>query len=187
MHPLGCTVLTKSSKYEHFSNVSSQGYFDQLLTLYSIEWLRQPLLQGLATSATAGAEGLVRSSRSALIQFLNAQEPSQREATLLSILQDLSAVLRENLPDDRYAIPVIDFLAFLIDSFVVSGQGDPELVFRKVFVLVQKAHFRSSNIQRLESAVKVYAALSRLDALRIDVLKKMTGLLLHPFPRVCFL
>ena len=187
MHPLGCTKLTKSSKYEHFSNVSSQGYFDQLLTLYSIEWLRQPLLQGLATSATAGAEGLVRSSRSALIQFLNAQEPSQREATLLSILQELSAVLRENLPDDRYAIPVIDFLAFLIDSFAVSGQRDPELVFRKVFVLVQKAHFRSSNIQRLESAVKVYAALSRLDALRIDVLKKMTGLLLHPFPRVCFL
>lgn len=187
MHPLGCTMLTKSSKYEHFSNVSSQGYFDQLLTLYSIEWLRQPLLQGLATSATAGSEGLVRSSRSALIQFLNTQEPSQREATLRNILQDLSAVLRENLPDDRYAIPIIDFLAFLIDSFVVSGQGDPELVFRKVFVLVQKAHFRSSNIQRLESAVKVYAALSRLEAVRSDVLKKMTGLLLHPFPRVCFL
>lgn len=102
----------------------------------------------------------------------------------MSILQDLSAVLHANLSDDRYAIPVIDFLAFLIDSFILSSPGDSELVFRKVFLLVQKAHFRSSNIQRLESAVKLYAALSRLDFLRIDVLKKMTGLLLHPFPRV---
>lgn len=176
-----------SSKYEHFSNVSSQGYFDQLLTLYSIEWLRQPLLQGLATSATAGAEGLVRSSRSALIQFLNTREPVQRQDVLIKMLQDLSAVLHANFTDDRYAIPIIDFLAFLIDSFVLSSPGDSELVFRKVFLLVQKAHFRSSNIQRLESAVKVYAALSRLDYLRIDVLKKMTGLLLHPFPRVCLL
>lgn len=145
------------------------------------------MLQGLATSATAGAEGLTRSSRSALIQFLNAQDPTQREAVLLSIVQDLSAVLTANLSDDRYAIPTIDFLAFLIDSFVVPGQEDSELVYRKVFVLVQKAHFRSSNMQRLESSVKVYAALSRLDSLRIDVLKKMTGLLLHPFPRVGWL
>jgi hypothetical protein len=145
------------------------------------------LLQGLATSATAGAEGLVRSTRSALIQFLNAREPIQCQDVLINMLQDLSAVLSANLPDDRYAIPTIDFLAFLIDSFVLPSQGDSDPVFRKVFVLVQKAHFRSSNMQRLESAVKVYAALSRLDSLRIDVLKKMTGLLLHPFPRVCLL
>lgn len=145
------------------------------------------MLQGLATSATAGAEGLVRSSRSALIQFLNAREPPQRQAVLIEILQDLSAVLSANLPDDRYAIPVIDLVAFLIDSFVVPNQGDSDPTFRKVFALVQKAHFRSSSIQRLESAVKVYAALSRLDSLRNDILKKMTGLLLHPFPRVCLL
>jgi hypothetical protein len=145
------------------------------------------LLQGLATSATAGAEGLVRSSRSALIKLLNSSEPTQRQDVLINMLQDLLAVLRVNLPDDRYAIPIVDFLAFLIDSFVLLGQEDSDLIFRKVFLLVQKAHFRSSNIQRLESAVKVYASLSRVESVRIDVLKKMTGLLLHPFPRVCLL
>jgi hypothetical protein len=175
----------ESSKYEHFSHISSQGYFDQILTLYSIEWLREPLLQGLATSSSAGAEGLIRSTRSALIQSLTARELGQRQAVLVDILQVLSAALSANLPDDRYAIPILDLLSFLIDSFVVPNQGDSDPVFRRVFVLVQKAHFRSSNIQRLESAVKVYAALSRLDSLRSDVLKKMTGLLLHPFPRVC--
>jgi hypothetical protein len=37
---------------------------------------------------------------------------------------------------------------------------------------------------RLEAAVKAYSALTRIDSMRADVLKKMTSLLLHPFPRV---
>jgi hypothetical protein len=37
---------------------------------------------------------------------------------------------------------------------------------------------------RLEAAIKVYAPLCRLEHLRADVLKKMAGMLLHPFPRI---
>lgn len=121
-------------------------------------------------------------------------------------LQDLSTVLSDNLQDDRFAIPAVEFVAFLIDSYipVIPEGSDARFVnsssvacistsssnifllssFRKLFTLVQKAHFRTANIARLEAAVKVYAALSRIDSLRNGVLKKMTGLLLHPFPRV---
>lgn len=66
-------------------------------------------------------------------------------------------------------------------------------------MLIQKAHFKSPNLARLEAAVRVYAPLSRVAGdvsgvvpaaagavLQKDVRKKMTGLLLHPFPRVCF-
>ncbi|EPS32540.1 hypothetical protein PDE_07500 [Penicillium oxalicum 114-2] len=173
-----------SSKYEHFSNVSSQGYFEQLLSLYKVEWLRQPLIQGLATSATAGADGLIRSSRSALIQVLVSHDSTDQQALLTNILNDLATVLGSNIQDDRYAIPVVDLLGFLIDSFVVPDQSVYDAALREVFVLVQKFHFRSSSIQRLESAVKVYAALSRCTSLREDALKKLTGILLHPFPRV---
>ncbi|CAI7615565.1 unnamed protein product [Penicillium crustosum] len=171
-------------KFEHFSHVSSQEYFAQLLTLQDIDWLRLPLLQGLATSAISGAEGLVRASRSALTQFLNSQPDPRRQEILMVFLQDLSTVLSDNLHDDRFAIPAVEFVAFLIDSYlsVIPAGSDPS--FRKLFTLVQKAHFRSANIARLEAAVKVYAALSRIDSLRDGVLKKMTGLLLHPFPRV---
>jgi len=175
----------KSRRYEHFSHVSSQEYFDQLLALYAVSWLRLPLLQGLATSAVAGTEGLVRATRSALIQFINSHGPTQRQGVLVEILQILSTILNDNVQDDRYAIPTIEFFAFLIDSYAVTGEElDP--VFRSVFVLVQKAHFRSSNIARLEAAIKVYAALARLDPLRNGALKKMTGFLIHPFPRVCW-
>lgn len=174
------------SKYEHFSHISSQEYFTQLLTLYTVEWLRQPLLQGLATSAVAGTEGLVRASRAALIEFFNAREPFERQLILLTFLQILCTIMSDNLQNDRYAIPTIEFLAFLIDSYATStDELDP--VFRKVFVLVQKAHFRSSNLARLEAAARVYAALAGLVPLRADALKKMSVLLLHPFPRVCLL
>lgn len=164
--------------------MSSQGYFAQLLTLYTVEWIRPPLLQGLATSAVAGTEGLVRASRSAMIEFFNAREAVERQAVLITFLRVLCTILSDNLQDDRYAIPTIEFLAFLIDSYAISAH-ELNPVFRKVFVLVQKAHFRSSNLARLEAAVKVYAALAGLEPLRADALKKMTVLLLHPFPRVC--
>ncbi|KAJ5315463.1 hypothetical protein N7476_005770 [Penicillium atrosanguineum] len=171
------------SKYDHFSHVSSQEYFDQLITLYNVQWLRLPLLQGLATSTVAGTEGLIRASRSALIQSINSYGATQRQAVLVEMLQVLSTILTNNVQDDRYAIPTIEFVAFLIDSYAVAGEElDP--IFRSVFVLVQKAHFRSSNIARLEAGVKVYGAMARLGPLRNGVLKKMIGLLVHPFPRI---
>jgi hypothetical protein len=55
---------------------------------------------------------------------------------------------------------------------------------KKLFLLTQKAHFKSSNIPRLEGAIKVYAALSRATELRVDILKKLTAMLLHPYPKV---
>lgn len=51
-------------------------------------------------------------------------------------------------------------------------------------MLTQKAHFKSSNIPRLEAAVNVYTALSKEDSLRVETLKKLTAMLLHPYPRV---
>ncbi|KAJ5802960.1 Tubulin-specific chaperone D C-terminal [Penicillium pulvis] len=174
-------------KFEHVSDVSSQEYFFQLLSSWGQEWLRLPLLQGLATSAVAGAEGLVRASRAALIQFLNSHNPHSDPNILVEVLQVLSTVLSDNLPDDRYAIPIIELIAFLLDSYhgyTVAGLNGSNPVFRKVFLLVQKAHFRSANIARMEGAVKVYAALSGTGNLRGEVLKKLTAMLLHPFPRV---
>ncbi|RAL00906.1 tubulin-specific chaperone D [Aspergillus ibericus CBS 121593] len=175
----GFPPLTR--KYEHFSHVSSVEYLLQLLDLQNIDWLRQPLFQGLATSAVAGSEGLIRSSRSALVQSI--QETGQQNAAMV-IIKDLTTILGENLQDDRYAIPVLELLAFLLDGFVCSIPDESVPSLRRLFVLVQKAHFKSSNMARLEAAVRTYAPLSRMEQLHTDVLKKMTAMLLHPFPRV---
>lgn len=107
-------------KYDHFSHVSFPDYFVQLLELKAIDWLRLPLFQGLATSAVAGAEGLIRASRLALVQCINSKENEQRQAMLLMILRDLSTILSNSLQDDRYAIPIMELLAFLIDGYIIS-------------------------------------------------------------------
>ncbi|KAL4887473.1 tubulin folding cofactor D C terminal-domain-containing protein [Aspergillus karnatakaensis] len=171
-------------RYEHFSEVSSIEYFTQLLELQAIEWLRLPLFQGLATSAVAGSEGLIRCARSALIQSINRHPPERRPEIATAMIQDLAVVLGNKLPDDRYAIPILEISALILDGYITSAPGlrDPSL--RKLFVLVQKAHLKSTNIVRLETAIRAYAPLSRLEQVRGDVLKKLTGLLLHPFPRV---
>jgi hypothetical protein len=36
----------------------------------------------------------------------------------------------------------------------------------------------------METAVKIYSALSRIPTLQVEVLKKMTSMLLHPYPKV---
>lgn len=71
-----------------------------------------------------GAEGLVRSSRSALAQYINGCDREFREVLLATILSDVSDILSENLTDDRYAIPAVDFLAFFIDSYVSADRDD---------------------------------------------------------------
>ncbi|KAL4931520.1 tubulin-specific chaperone D [Aspergillus undulatus] len=171
-------------RYEHFSQVSLTEYFVQLLELQVIDWLRLPLFQGLATSAVAGAEGLIRSTRSALIQSINQQPVERHPEIATAIVNDVLLILNEKLPDDRYAIPILETVAFLIDGYVSSVPEFQDLNLRKLFVAVQKAHFKTSNIARLEAAIRAYAPLSRMEQVRADVLKKLTGLLLHPFPRV---
>ena len=119
-------MLTQTRRYEHFSHVSSPDYFLQLLDLQAVDWLRVPILQGIATSAVAGAEGLIRSSRSALVEWINNREAKGRPITVVSVLRDLLVILSDNLQDDRYAIPVMELLAFLLDGYISSIPADSE-------------------------------------------------------------
>lgn len=106
--------------------MSSPEYFLQLLDLQAVDWLRVPIFQGIATSAIAGSEGLIRSSRSALVQWINSQKAGDQQARVVSVIKDLLVVLSDNLQDDRYAIPVIELLAFLLDGYTFSIPDDSE-------------------------------------------------------------
>lgn len=113
-------------KYEHFSHVSSTEYFIQLLDLQILDWLRLPLYQGIATSAVAGSEGLIRASRAAIVQHINSQEGEERLVIVSSIIEALMVTLSDNLQDDRYAIPILELLSFLLDGYVLTSPGNLE-------------------------------------------------------------
>ena len=52
---------------------------------------------------------------------------------------------------------------------------------RSLYLLVQKAHYKTGNIRKLEAAIKVYGGLLQVYP---EVLEKLTGMLLHPFPKI---
>ncbi len=53
------------------------------------------------------------------------------------------------------------------------------------FNVVQKTHFRSGNVRKLEAAVHVYSGLASVYVVRKEALGKLCSLLLHSFPKVC--
>ncbi|KMU78807.1 hypothetical protein CISG_01847 [Coccidioides immitis RMSCC 3703] len=169
--------------YEHLSEVCTVEYFLQLFILLSVDWLRPSLLKGLVTSFSAGTEGVVRASRLALVQFIQEQAGDDSNRLKLNIFNDMMWVLESTMDDDRYAIPAVDTICFLLGNCFEDLAG-LDLNFRKLFLLVQKSHFKSSNIPRIEVAVKTYATLLRQECIQKDVMKKMMSLLLHSYPKI---
>lgn len=53
-----------------------------------------------------------------------------------------------------------------------------------LFDAIQKSHYKSGKVQKLETAVKVYAGLTKVSTLRKAILRKLTSLLRHPFAKV---
>jgi hypothetical protein len=64
------------------------------------------------------------------VQNVNIHAAEQRPEAVTSILQDFQLILNERLPDDRYAIPILELSAFLLDGYIASTPGfwDPRLV-----------------------------------------------------------
>ncbi|EGD96397.1 beta-tubulin cofactor d [Trichophyton tonsurans CBS 112818] len=173
------------TRFYHFSEVSTAAYFTQLITLVQVEWLRLPLIKGLVTSLTAGADSLIISSRTAVVEFINSQNDNTRYCMQRDIFMSLLIVLEENITDDRYAIPTVESLAFFIENCFNPGilELDPDSI-RKLFRLVQKFHFKSSNIPRIEAGLKAYYCLFNYELLRKNIVLKMTKMLLHPYPKI---
>ncbi|EDN06035.1 conserved hypothetical protein [Histoplasma mississippiense (nom. inval.)] len=174
--------LTK--KFEHFSEVSTADYFLQLCDLLQVDWLRHSLSKGMVTSATTGTEVVVRSARFALLQYINNQNDEQKKNICAKLIEDWLSILESDNDDDRYAIPAVEMIAFLLDNCFLHNSPDPNINYQNLFVAVQKFHFKSANMARIEAAIKVYALLWRMNVVRGDVMKKLTGMLLHPYPKI---
>ena len=56
--------------------------------------------------------------------------------------------------------------------------------FRTLLAYTQKAHFKSSHMQKLHLALSVYRGLGTNPSTRTDTLTKVISMLLHPFPKV---
>ncbi|KAF6229417.1 hypothetical protein HO133_007533 [Letharia lupina] len=166
------------------SQTSTSEYFLQLLSLCSHHltqgWIRKPLLEGYVTSGGAGSESLLGASRAAFVFYTESSDL----ATLTVLCTYLTDIIRENIFNDRLAMPTLEFVAFLFEAGVLQRLRDRDFAWRRLFTEVRKAHFKSGNVQKIEAAVKIYAGMMAVPRVRTEVQEKLCSMLLHPYPKV---
>lgn len=97
--------------------MSTPEYYEGLLALRSIDWLRGYILEGCISSAGIGSETLIRSSRVALAIYLDASSASE----LAKLSADLLTIMNKYVTVDRVIVPALAVFAFLLDSASSDG------------------------------------------------------------------
>lgn len=173
-------------------DVSSQAYF-----LKALEAIRprtapafmEATLTGFINSAGMGSETVVQNARAALITFTDKipdeSSPESDSTCLLDLANCLTQLLKSNINNDRILLPLLEILAFLFDMQVLQRLQQTPFNFRILLSYTQKAHFKSTHMQKLHLALDVYRGLGVMPVTRADTLAKVVTMLLHPFPKVC--
>ncbi|KAI9759758.1 MAG: hypothetical protein M4579_002143 [Chaenotheca gracillima] len=182
--------ISFESQFDHLSQISTTPYFYQLISLIRTQfsWAHVQLMEGYIASAGGGSESVLRASRQAMVTFaegLQIDESQGDSMTLLSFCNVLLEVLRRNLSDDRKLVSCMEVIAFLLDARILQKlEGVVDFKWRTLLAFVQRSHYKSGNMPKLEAAIKIYGGLNDISAIRYEVLKKLGSMLLHPLPMV---
>lgn len=106
-----------NSRISYSDLMSTPEYYEQLLALRSIDWLRGYILEGCISSAGIGSETLIRSSRVALAIYIDASSATE----LANLSTDLLMIMSKYVTVDRVIVPALAVFAFLLDSANSDG------------------------------------------------------------------
>ncbi|KAL9619059.1 MAG: hypothetical protein Q9160_006314 [Pyrenula sp. 1 TL-2023] len=156
--------------------VSHPQYFTHLLSQFHASH-PLPLLKGYVTSFSGGAESLAIATCTALVSFLSSSTPPDTD-----IFSHAITILSEATRDDRYAVPCLHLIAFLLDQGLVPRSAN----YVRCFAKVELAHYRSANSARLQAALLCYAGLMIGDspAAREKACRKVRVLVRHPQTKI---
>lgn len=108
-----------------------------------------------------------------------------RDGGKLGILETLVALLDDSLTDERQVTPILETIVFVLEQKIeLLLENDGQWPIRKLWNLVRKAHSKSTNIRKLEAAIRIYGELATNSDTRRDALCQLRDFLLHPFPNV---
>ncbi|KAI9742776.1 MAG: hypothetical protein M1818_003505 [Claussenomyces sp. TS43310] len=188
---------SQRDQFATYSN-SSLEYFRWLLNAQTHDWLCLPFLtyqpdqwmadmiEGYVSSADTGSAGLVRVSRAALVDFCEdglamadtKQDQADETSNCEILCQVLHQVAKKNMNNDRVLVPTLEVMGFLFDAGIMQQSHSQ---WRALYLLVQKAHYKTANVRKLEAAVKVYGGLLQVYP---EAVEKLASMLLHPYPNV---
>ena len=95
-------------------------YYLQVVRLCSVDWVKTSLLEGLVTSMGAGSEPILCASRAALVAYLEDVSNSD----LMTFWQCVSCILRDSTSNERLVVPLLDVLAFLLETQIFEHLGN---------------------------------------------------------------
>jgi hypothetical protein len=171
--------------YSHLADVSSTAYYKQLLKLLEVDWLRAPIIKGMASSAAAGSEVLGIASRGAIVAYIQEQDGELQLDVYMMFLTALIEQLRASANEDRLIIPTMELLAFLIEQTTSNAQhSEAQHQYLELLEVMEMIHGPSSSLPRVEAAMHIYSSLVTVQETGTRALDKLTRLLLHRYPKV---
>ncbi|KAF7732752.1 hypothetical protein EC973_000024 [Apophysomyces ossiformis] len=170
------TYITRNLSWE-----SPAALYPTIVHVLSIPAYRLELLTGLISSAGGLTESLVRHSSTSLIAYMRGLEVTQ----LQEVCQTLLEIFAKYEKDDRVTMPLLDVVGLIYDSDILSLLPD-NIIHSQVFTCTRKETFRSKNIKKLSSGVKVYVGLMSIsqDQVKVKAFQQMLSYLVHAYPRI---
>ncbi|TID25957.1 beta-tubulin cofactor d [Venturia nashicola] len=205
----GTRVIEDYSSYEYFRH-SLQSLHGRLIcppnpknsAIIENEQTMCSFFEGYCSSAGGlSSESLAQVSRAALYDYLDSldleREPNDGRdlpPTLLEVCNTFCNLVRSCLgnatsvpkkPDnDRVLVPVLEVIAFLLDVQIIQRLPPTQFKYLNLLSLIQKSHFKSTNTQKLHAALNIYRSLGNIPSIQSEVIKKVTSMLVHPFPSI---
>ncbi|KAL1931108.1 hypothetical protein VTP01DRAFT_10245 [Rhizomucor pusillus] len=167
---------------------SPSDLYPSIINILMIPEYRFDLLTGLVTSAGGLTESLVRHSSSCLVEYMDKlpNDTSDNNAVSLKILVgDLLRIFSEYEKQDRIVVPLLDVVGLLYESGTLQKLQD-ESSHLKMLTSTRKEVFKSKNVRKLLSAIKVLIGLASLqqNQVRTRALQQLLSYLVHAFPRI---
>ena len=171
----------------HVADVSSVKYYLSVMPLMQVEWLRDDLVLGLASSVAGSTDDIGRSACEAIVSFLQAQTIQIQQLYSRTFYAVVTRHLDAHAKaEDREVSPSLEFLAFLLETRSISfedgrSMNEGEL---KIAQVLREVQGSAPSVQRLEAIIKVYSTLCDSERHNSMALDKLTRFLLHRYPKV---
>ncbi|KAL9102693.1 MAG: hypothetical protein Q9163_002184 [Psora crenata] len=137
------------------------------------------ILAGFISAAGDSSISLLQSSRTALL----AHTEKMSLTDLCLLCDNLVEIVRDN-KYSRISIWAMEVIAFLFDVQIIQRLQPGGFGWRNLFVAIKHAHFKSTDIRRLEAAIAVYSGLTSIETVKADVYKKLCDMLRNPIAKV---
>ncbi|KEF55772.1 uncharacterized protein A1O9_08523 [Exophiala aquamarina CBS 119918] len=186
---LNTSVFDNNETFEYLTEVTTVKYFQNLLQLLRLDSIRESLVLGLISSATAGTEDICRAASNAFVAHLQSLPLVSRQTLVRQIstlvLEQLGSKIQE---DDRAVLPLLGFMCFLIDQDAFAQELLAPVGPYDILITLTKLQTPTSSLPRFEGLLNLYSRLLSLfpaaSSQHVQCLDKLTRQLLHRWPRV---